>query len=829
MSSLRQDIKQTFRNIRGAPGFFAIVILTLAIGIGANTALFSIVKTVLLEPLPYPDSDRLVTIKEDHWNPAEIYIRLKESGRSFEGVGAIYPRPFAITGGEEPYELEGADVSPNLLALYGAKMAVGRGFVESDALPNAPRTAIISHDLWQTRFGGSRNVTEQVVRINGEPHQVVGVTDRGFRMIAPEAESPEVWVPFEPRAMNEEGTDENWAIPVARLKKGVPLEQAQAELSLVTTRYAEGNPEEGGPERWRLQLAPLKTEMIQHVGTALLVLQMAVAVVLLIACINVANLLLARFSSRQGEMAIRSALGASGGRLFRQVLTESVVLSVLGGVASLLLMLFGLKLIVAMAPENTPRIDEVSIDLTVLLFTLGISVATGLLFGVAPALASSRRPIHDFLKEGGRAPSGSKRRHRTSQTLVVAEVMLTLVLLVGAGLLVRSFVTLTSQDTGFRTEGVLTVDMRVPPNRYENVRELEDFYARAQERIAQIPGVQAVGVANNLPISRGNSWRELIAEGLAEVPENVKTAEYGVVSPGYFQALGIPLLKGRYFEETDRRGAVRVAVIDQAMADKVFPGQDPIGKRFRFEEGVEDPWLTVVGVVDRIRGNGLAKKPRAGFYISYQQRPETPVELSVGRNAVLLVQSRARPEELAAPLRAAIWNVDPLQPVAEIQTLESVISEGVSPERFRAVLLGVLASLALVLVVAGIYGVIEYLVAERTHEFGIRMAMGATGGDIVRRVLRWGLRLAVVGVVIGMFGVFYLNRYLTDFLFGVTPTDSLTLIGSVLAVVLVTLAACWVPARRATRVDPIIALRSERLPARPAAAARRLSMAPSGD
>jgi len=828
MSSLRQDVKQTFRTIRNAPVFFAVVVLTLAIGIGANTALFSIVKAVLLEPLPYPESDRLVTTSPDRWNPAEIYIRLKESGKSFEGVGAIYPRQFAVTGGEQPYELEGAEVTPNLLRLYGASMALGRGFVDSDARPDAPRTAVLSHEFWQARFGGSPDVVDRVIQINGEPHQVVGVTARGFRMIAPESENLQIWVPFEPEALNAEGTRENWAIPMARLGKGVSLERGQAELDVVTKRYSAANPAEGGPERWNLRLATLKSELIQNISTALLVLQLAVGVVLLIACINVANLLLARSSSRQGEMAIRSALGASKGRLLRQVLTESVVLSLLGGLASLLLLLFALKLILRMAPQNTPRIDEVSIDLSVLLFTLGVSVATGLLFGAVPAISTARKPIHDFLKEGGRAPSGSRRRHRTSQALVVAEVTLTLVLLVGAGLLVRSFVTLTSQEPGFRTEGVLTVAIRVPPNRYENVRELEAFYARVQDRVRQIPGVQAVGVANNLPISRGNSWREYLAEGEAEVPENIKAAEYGVVSPGYFEALDIPLLGGRYFDDSDRRGHVRVAVIDRAMAERTWPKQDPIGQRFRFEDG-EDALLTVVGVVDGIRGNGLANKPRAGFFISYQQRPETSVELAVGRRSVLVVQSRLEPEQLAGSLRQAVWEIDPQQPVPEISTMKSVIAEGVGPERFRAVLLGTLAALALILVVAGIYGVIEYLVVERTHEFGIRMAMGATGNDIVTRVLKWGLSLTAVGIAVGLVGVFALNRYLADFLFGVTPTDALTVLGSISAVVLVTLAACWIPARRATRVDPIVALRSERRSARPSAGARRPEFVPSGE
>ncbi len=524
---------------------------------------------------------------------------------------------------------------------------------------------------------------------------------------------------------------------------------------------------------------------------------------LLLAVVNVANLLLVRSSGRQRELAIRTAMGASGGRLARQLLAESMVLALAGGAAAVLLMAGGLRLILTVAPEDVPRMGEVSVDAPVLLFTLGVSLVTGLLFGLVPALATTRRPPDEVLRDGGRTATGSKRKHRVSQALVVAEVTLALILLVGAGLLVRSFVSLTGQEPGFRTEDVLAASLHVSEDRYDAVPEMEGFYRRLWERVGEIPGVESAAVSNNLPIRRGNTTRSYVAEG----EERPRVAQYGVVSPGYFRTLGIPILRGRGFRASDRRGSSPVVVIDEAMRRELWPDTDPMGRRLRFED--EEAWMTVVGVVASSRGSGLGEAPRPGFYISYQQRPATDVELAVGRNAVLLVQSARGPAEMTRTLREAVWEVDSRQPVPEVATLQSVVREEVAPERFRAVLLGAFAGVALLLVVAGIYGVVAYLVAERTHEFGIRVAMGATRSDIVRRVLRWGLGLTALGVALGTAGVLAVNRYMASLLFGVTPTDPVTLGAAVGTIGLVALAACLVPALRATRVDPVLALRSE--------------------
>lgn len=809
MDDLLRDIKQTLRNIGGRPAFFATVILTLAIGIGANTAIFSIVKTVLLDPLPYPESDQLVTMTRFPWTPTEIVLDLKESGPSFEDIAGYYPQRFAITGGEQPFELEGAQVSANFFQVFRAQTAIGRHFVEEDAQVDAPPTAMMSYGLWQRRYGGSPDVIGKTLQVSGEQRQVIGVLSREFRQFGPRAVNPELWIPFEIAPTNPDGSL-NWVIPLARLQSNAALSNGQTELDVVVGRFLQRHTQYSGP-RWDLRLVTIKSEMVSEIRPALLLLQLAVGVILLITCVNVANLLLARFSSRQREVAIRSTMGASKGRLLKQLLTESVLLSVIGGIVGLVVMLFGLKLILSVAPQDIPRIGEVTVDFSIFLFTLLVSLVTGLVFGVLPAMTATRTALYDFLKEGGRTPAGSMSKHRISRALVIAEVTLTLVLLVGAGLLIRSFVSLSSQTPGFRTADVLTLQMRVPESRYESVPQLESFFQLLAERLSAVPGVESLAVSNNLPISRGRSIRQYIVEGETEI----RRAEYGVVSPAYFRMLEIPLLQGRSFDETDRRGNLRVAVIDEAMRRAGWADRDPIGKRFRFQDG-EDSWLTIVGVVDNIKGGGLARDPRPGFYISYQQRPETPVELTVGRNSVVIASAQSDVENLAEPLRQAIWQIDSEQPVPEMATLASIVSEGVSPERFRALLLGTFAAIALLLAITGIYGVIEYLVAERTHEFGIRMALGATRQDIVRRVFVWGLRLSVFGIILGLVAVFAVTRFLASLLFGVTPMDPLTVFGSILAIVLVTLAACNIPARRATRVDPIIALRSETVPAREA-------------
>jgi putative ABC transport system permease protein len=805
MTSLRQDVRQALRNIREAPGFFAVVILTLAIGIGANTALFSVVRTVLLDPLPYPHSDQLVVLGQSPWTRAEFATAFRDMHAVFEEIGAYSPEPVALTGGDHPYQLQGSRITPNFFHLFGANVVRGRDFAAADAEPGAAPTAIIGHGLWMTRFGGRSDVIGQMIHVNDRPYRIIGVTGQGFRLFGPRSDDPQIWMPFALRPRDDDGRP-LWVIPVARMKPGVSVARAQAAVDRAMPAFMDAHPELGRGDRWTFKLATIKSEIVKDVRTALIVLQFATATLLLIACVNVANLLLARANSRQREVAIRSALGASRGRLVRQLVTESIVLAVLAGIAGVLLAQFTLGLLLRNAPTDVPRLADVGVDMPALLAASAVAVGTGLIFGLIPAGVALRGSLHDYLKEGGRGPSRSSRQHRISQGLVVAEVSLTFVLLVGAALLVQSFFRLSGQTIGFRTQDVVTLPIQLPPTRYDSVRQLDAFYAAALDQLAAVPGVQVASLANNLPISRGNARREYLIEGEAENALTVKTAQYGVVSSKYFSTLDIPLVTGRYFTAADRRGGAKVVIIDQAMAREAFQGRDPIGKRLRFEDGT-DAWLTVVGVVGNIRGGGLARDARPGFYIPYTQRPGTLSEIAVGRIAVFLVRSSRSGVTLADPVRRAIWAVNPQQPVTALTSLADAVAQGAAPHRFRAVLVGTFAAIALVLVLVGIYGVIEYAVAERTHEFGIRMALGATRRAILGDVLLWGLRLAAIGAVVGLAGVFALNRFLAGMLFGVTPTDPATVAAAIAAIGVVTVVACVLPARRATTVDPTVALR----------------------
>ncbi|MDP2481537.1 MAG: ABC transporter permease [Candidatus Palauibacterales bacterium] len=809
MDALVQDLRFALRQLRRSPGYAAVAVLTLALGVGATTALFTVVNGVLLRPLPYPHPDQLVVLRGGPWGPAEIPIDLARGSTVFRDVSAYYPEPFAVSEGDHAYQLEGSRVTPDLLPMLGARMALGRGFTAADARPAAPPTAILSYRVWQTRFGGRRDVLGRTVRINDRAHRIVGVAARGFRQLGPRLDDPGIWTPLALRPWDADGRM-MWVIPLARLEAGASLGQAQTALDRELVHFRERHPDVASNGRWALRLATLKSEMVRDVRTGLLLLQLATGVLLLIACVNIANLLLARAGSRQREMAIRAALGAGRRRLAQGLLAESLVLGLLGGLAGVFLMRVALGVLVRAAPAGIPRLGQVHVDVPVLLFALGISVATGCLFGIVPALVSTGRSPHEALAEGGRSQSLTARHHRVSQGLAITEIALGVVLLVGAGLVVRSFFLLMAQDTGFRTRDVLTVAVRILPTRYDSVPELDAFYFRTLERLRAVPGVEYVALANNLPIDRGHAIRDYVVEGSAQAAE--RQAQYGVVSPDYFRTLGIDLVRGRSFRESDDRGATRVAIIDEAMAREAFHGRDPIGRRFRFEEG-DNAWLTVVGVAADIRGGGLAREPGPGFYVPYGQRPSTVPEITMGHQAVFLVRSGLGAGALAGPLRRAIWSVDARQPVPEVSTLAGDVARGAAPQRFRAELLGSFAGLALLLVLVGVYGVVEFAVSERTREFGIRMALGADRGAILRGVLLRGLRLTAAGAILGVVVVVVVNRYLRSLLFGVTPTDLRTVAVALGVTVVASLAACVVPALRATRVDPLVALRAEgRLP-----------------
>lgn len=810
MRPLLQDLRFTFRSLGRSPVFFGGVVLTLAVGMGANAAIFSVVRGVVLAPLPYPDSDRLMVVDPYPWTPAEIVQNLGDAGPGtpYEEVAGYYPRPFTSTGGERPEELQGATVTPSFFGILGATMAVGRGFTDADARADAPHTAVLGYEAWQRLYGGDPAVLGRTLTLDGQPYEIVGVTAREFRPLLPRTERSDVWTPA---TMDQLGADVlpegsiPWAIPLVRIRSGIPLARAQESLRTAVSRFRDRNPDEseGGPSwtRWE----PLKSDVTGAARGPLFILQAAVGVVLILACVNVANLLLVRLGARRGELAVRTALGASRGQIARQLVTESVVLAVLGALAGLFLVAVSLRLVVSIAPPDLPRLSHVTLDVPVFVFALGVAVATGLAFGVAPALYGGGSPRRS-MRESTRTATGSRRRHRVTQGLVIAEVTLTVVLVASAGLLVRSFSSLIGEDPGFDTSDVVAVPLVAPEDQFDDVPGLQRYQTRLLESMARVPGVQSVALANNLPLSRGNATRSVVLEGEREP----RSAQYGVVSEDYFRTLGIPVRQGRALQPNDTRDAAAVAVVDESMARSFWPDADAVGRRFRFED--DSTWITVVGVSGDIRGRGLAQSPQPGFHISYRQRPESPVELDVGKRMALLV--RARPgapslADLSAALREAVWGVDPGQPVPEVDRLRDLVTGDAAPQRFRATLVGAFAALALLLALAGVYGVVANLLTERIHEFGIRRALGATHVDIVRTILGWGLRLATAGVVLGLVGAAWAGHLLSSFLYGVGSADPASLAFATLAVAAVTLAACLVPAWRAVRLRALVTLRGE--------------------
>lgn len=805
---LRQDLGHAMRSARSAPVFLTTVVLTLAVGIGANTLVFSIVKTVVLEPLPYPASERLVVGGPYPWTPAPI-VRDAFADGTFEATAGYYPRSFVLTGADEPVELEGVHVTPGFFSLFGTPVSLGRSFLDEDADEGA-RVAILSHGAWQRLFGADPAILGRPVGLNGRPHEVVGVLESGFRQHTPRVDDPDVWVVGRLERLGPETVPPEsgrWAIPLGRLRASDPLEgaRARADATLREAREASGrdaSDADGGPS-YALHWTPLAEELTREAGGALGVLQATVGMLLLLASVNVANLLLARFGARSSEVATRHALGASRPRVIRQLVTESVGLAMVGGALGVALAALSLELVLQLAPPDIPRLETVTLDAGVLLVALALALGVGAAFGLVPAVIATAGSPGGAMREGARGATGSRRRHRMSRGLATLQVGLTVVLLVGAGLTARSFTLLTGRDPGFRTDGVLVLRVNVPESRHTDVRGLDGFYRRVAERLERVPGVRSVGLANRPPIERSGSSREVrLAEGAEP-----RVAEYGVVGPGYFRALGVPLLRGRAFDDHDGPESVPVAIVDRAFWEDGWPGEEPIGKRF-LQGGT---WRTVVGVVEGVRGGGLASDREAGFYIPHLQRPDDPVELAVGRSAVFLVHAPGLADESASlsALHHAVQEEDPGQPIAEIVPLETLVAEGARPQRFRALLLGTFAAIGIVLSLSGISGVMGQLLVERRREFAVFRALGATSGAVVGRVLGWGMAVTLPGIVFGLLTVLALGPRFESLLFGVRPTDPGTLLAVSLLVVGMALSACAGPAVRAVRIDPGVALRGE--------------------
>jgi putative ABC transport system permease protein len=807
LTDFLHDLRYAARVLAKNPGFTAVAVIALAVGVGANSVIFSAVNTILLRPLPYKDSDRLVMVFEDnsrfgypHDTPAPAnFIDWRDQNKVFEGMAAIADVSLNLTGAGEPERLDGKRVSASLFPLLGVEPQLGRWFAPEEDQPGANRVVVLSHALWQRRFGSDPVIVGKTITLNGAGFSVVGVMPESFQF--PERED-QFWIPIAFSQNEAARRGSHYLQVVARLKPGVSLAQARAEMSAIAARLQQQYPDQNAG--LGAAVVPLHEQMVGNMRTVLLVLLGAVGFVLLIACANVANLLLARAAARQKEIATRIALGASRLRLVRQFLTESVLLAVLGGGVGLLLSVWGVRVLKAFIPDNISQAKEIAVDARVLVFTLAVSLLTGLVFGIAPALQATNFNLNETLKEGGRGPALGGRGNRIRRTLVVAEVAVSLVLLIGAGLLVNSFLRLRNVDPGFRTDHVLTMSVTLTPLKYPDHARREAFYTELINNVEALPGVKSAAVASQIPLIKQGDSVGVIFEG-RPLPEPGKEniVATRVVSPRYFETMGIQLLRGRVFNNQDRIGSPVVAVISDSMARRYWPGEDPVGKRLcPGRPQTPEDWVTVVGVVNDVLQYGLDADQKPQMYLSYQQS-----DYFAPRR--LVVSTSVEPESLTSAVRAAVWSIDKDQPVSDIETMDAVLSDSIARQRFSALLLGVFGLVALLLAAVGIYGVMSYTMAQRTHEIGLRMALGARKWDVLKLAVGQALKLVLVGVAAGLAASLILTRVMTSLLFGVSSTDPVTFAGISLVLVAAGVLASYIPARRATKVDPMIALRYE--------------------
>jgi putative ABC transport system permease protein len=799
-----QDLRFGLRMLLKHPGFTSVAVLTLALGIGANTAIFSIVNAVILRPLPYPDPERLVWIEEvskqsntaqDAWGGH--FLDWQEHSQTLEGITQIDFTTLTLSGAGESERIEAGLVSADFMQIFGVQpLMAGRNFTALEDKPGGERVAILSHELWQRRFNGDRDIVGRSVTLNDASYTVIGVTPESFRFFY----RFDVWVPLALDPQRElAGTTRSYQTTVARLKPGVSLEQARVELDSLQQRYETTRPEGRARIDCRTQLVPLHEHLLGDKRRPMLILLGAVGLVLLIACANVANLLLARAATREKELAIRGALGAGRLRLARQLLTECLLLVIAGGAAGLLLATWLIGLFGTLTPTSTlgelGRVAAITIDLNVLGFTSLITLLTGLLFGLLPALKLSRTDLNLTLKETGRGGSFHGRGLRSA--LMVSEVALAIVLLVGAGLLVRSFFNLIYVDPGYRADNMLTARISLPP-RYRDNSQRVQFYERILQRLAVLPGVTAVGATSHLPLINYNMSSTLRVEGRSPAPgEREPTAPVARVNPDYFRTMGIGLRAGRLIEEGDTQDAPAVALLSETLARRLFPTEDPIGKRL----SLGGLGVTIVGVVGDIRYSGLDGEIEQAVYLSYRQLPRSGM--------ALVLRGVAEPSNLASALRNVVREIDPALPVYEVMTMNERISNSTAERRFILMILGSFAALALLLAGVGVYGVVSYLVTQRTQEVGIRMALGANRADLLLLFIKQGMGIVSLGVAMGLAGALGLTRVMRSLLFGVSATDPLTFVAVALLLSLIALVACYLPARRASRIDPLIALRHE--------------------
>ena len=808
-----KELRYAARALVKRPGFSLVAVLTLALGIGANTAIFSVVNATLLRPLPLRDPDRVVMVwgalaklQADRLpNSAPNFEALKKESKTFERMAAFRSWAWQSTGSGDPELLRGARVTADFFDAVGAGPMLGRAFTAEEDMPNRAPVAIISHSLWQRHFGGDKDVLGKTITLTGQNAQIVGVMPEGFQFPGGANMIPglqfalqnDVWMPL---AITDEqrGRQGNLNLAtIGRLKPGVSVAQGEAELRAIQQQLPLGT------IGFSVNVVPLHQQMVGAIRKPLFVLLATVAFVLLIACANIANLLLARATSRQKEIAIRAALGAGRRRIIRQLLTESLLLSITGGAIGLLLAVWGNSLLVSLIPREVPRINDVTVDARILLFTFGISIVTGLIFGLVPALQASRFDLNESLKEGVRGTTSGAGQNRLRSLLVVAEVAMALVLLIGAGLLMKSFVRLLDVKPGFNPANVLTFEVQLPnlpPSRYERGEAQTAFFQQLMTRLQALPGVENAGGVLSLPLSGAVESTDLIVEGREATPDGERPdADYTIVTPEYFATLQIPLLQGRHLNAQDKLDAPFVIVINDTLAARIWPGENPIGKRFRV--GWEEKPREVVGVVGAIKQTTLDAEARPAMYLPHLQSPNP--RLSV------LVRTRGEPLSMAAAVRQEVRAIDKDVPVTQVQTMDKVLGASVAQPRFSMLVVGLFAVLALVLSAVGIYGVMAYAVSRRAHEIGVRMALGAGANQVLKLVLKDGLTLAFAGIAVGLLGAFALTRLMASLLFGIGAKDPATFISVAAFLAIVAFVACYIPARRATKVDPLVALRNE--------------------
>ena len=803
------DIGYALRGLIKKPLFSAVAVLTLALGTGANTAIFTVVNGVLLQPLPYPDPDRLMMLWT--YNPRQGFDKdvatypnfddWRKASQTFSRISGYTGPGYTLTGLGDPAQIRGAAVTHEFFETMAMRPALGRGFTAADGAPGAGQTVVVSHGFWQGRLGGDHDVTGRTITLNGASYEVIGVMPERFAL----PQDAEVWTPMTPTGaygplFTQRGAF--WLTVVGRLKPGVTRAAAQSEMDAIASRLERQYPGNSG---LGVRLVPLHEEIVGDVRRPLLVLLGAVGLVLLIACANVTNLLLTRSSGRQRELAIRSALGAGRGRLLRQMLTESIVLAMAGGAAGVLLAAWSIDLLQLLAPPALPRLSSIRIDGRVLGFAFAAAVGTGLLFGIAPAVHAAGSSASGQLKEGGRGGTDSSRGRRLRSVLAVAELAVALVLLIGAALLVRSVIALNRVDLGFATRDVLALRVDLPQLKYASPAKAVAFFQQLGDRLASLPGVQSTGAGTSLLLSRLPQSSTITIEGrpAADPTRQDIPVPYDAVTPGFFRTLQIPLVRGRMLTDADTPGAQRVAVVNESFVRRFFPNEEPIAKRVTFDDptGSEVRWTTIVGVVADTRRGGFNRPPWAEVYFPHQQDGD--------RRMFVVARTSGDPAALARAAQAEVWAIDREQPVASVRTVAEAMAQSEANRRFVTLLLGVFATVALVLAAIGVYGVLAYATAQRTQEIAIRMALGADHRDVLRMVLGAGTQLAAAGVAIGLAGALVLTQVLSGLLFGVSARDPLTFVLVPAALGTVALLASWIPARRAVRVEPVAALRGE--------------------